>query len=159
MKLTAIVPVKNEEQFIENCLRSVGFADEVLVLDSGSSDKTISIAKKMGARVVEYEWQGFRYAHDYGATLAKGEWLLYVDADERVSKKLAVQIQKVVDNPEHIAYQVNRRNFIFGKSMKHGGWYPDKVTRLMKKNGLVQWVGELHEYPHIDGEIGHIDAD
>jgi len=159
MKLTAIIPVRNEEVFLANCLRSVSFADEVLVLDSGSTDSTVSIAKEFGARVVEYSWQGFRYAHNYGAQLAKNEWLLYVDADERVSKPLRQKILKILEAPESNAYQINRRNFIMGKSVSYGGWYPDRVTRLIKKNGLVDWVGELHEYPKIKGEIGKIDAD
>lgn len=157
--LTVIIPTKNEASFLENCLRSVKFADEVLVLDSGSSDNTIDIAQQHGARVITYQWRGFRYAHTYGAQLASGNWLLYVDADERVSKKLASKITKLLTHPTESAYAVNRKNFIMGKSLEYGGWYPDQVTRLIKKEALVDWIGELHEYPKIEGQVGSINAD
>lgn len=159
MKLSVIIPTYNEEEFLPNCLKSVQFADEILVLDSGSTDKTLDIAKKAGAKVISYEWQGFKYAHELGAKEAQHEWILYVDADERVSKKLKEEIQRVLDISKHEAYQMPRKNFIMGKFLQHGGWYPDYVTRLMKKTALKEWVGELHEYPRIVGTIGTLEND
>lgn len=157
--LTAIIPTKNEEKFLPNCLASVSFADEILVLDSGSTDKTVEIATKFGARVVSYKWSGFKYAHEYGSQMAKGDWLLYVDADERVSSELKNQIIQVLKTLEYQAYQVKRKNFIMGNALKNGGWYPDRVTRLVKKTALKSFIGDLHEYPDINGEVGLLDAD
>lgn len=159
MKISAVIAVKNEEAFLENCLKSVAFCDEIVVLDSGSTDKTLEIAKKHKAKIIEYEWQGFRFAHNFGAEQASGDWLLYLDADERVSKKLRTQIQKVIKNPEAQAYQIPRKNFFLGQAMDHGGWYPDLVTRLIKKESLKEWVSELHEYPLIDGLIQQLNGD
>lgn len=160
MGITAIIPTRNEEQFLSNCLKSVAFADEVLVLDSGSTDKTVELAKSMGAKVISYDWQGFRYAHNLGAEKASHEWLLYVDADERISSSLKKEILKVVNKDStEAAYQIHRKNYIMGTYLAHGGWYPDKVTRLIKKDQLIEWVGELHEYPKIKGTIGEIQAD
>lgn len=158
-KLTAIIPTRNEEKFIRNCLASVKFADEILVLDSGSTDKTVAIAKDFGAKVIEYQWQGFRYAHEFGAKQASHDWLLYVDADERVSQKLRQKIQSKLINPDAQAYRVRRANYIMGQKLKHGGWYPDYVTRLMHKPALKSWIGELHEYPEIEGQTKTLDAD
>lgn len=158
MKLSVIIPTLNEEEFIETCLKSVQFADEIIVLDSGSTDKTLDIAKKYKAKIIKYQWQGFRYAHDLGAEKAQGEWLLYVDADERVSHQLAEMIQTELQDSTLSAYQLPRKNFILGQEMKAGGWYPDKVTRLIQKDKLIKWVGELHEYPQVSGEIGYLDG-
>lgn len=159
MKLSAVIPIKNEEQFLTNCLESVRFADEILVLDSGSTDKSLKIARSFKARVVEYDWQGYRYAHNYGAELAQGDWLLYVDADERVSAPLRQSLLNTLKNPNKSAYQMNRRNYIMGQALNHGGWYPDRVTRLIRKEALKGWVGELHEYPEVTGEVGQIEGD
>lgn len=158
MSLSAIIPTRNEETFLKNCLKSVKFADEIIVIDSGSTDKTIEIAKEFGAKIVNEPWQGFRHVHNLAPKHASGDWLLYIDADERVSKKLRLQIQTTLKNPTASAYQIPRKNFFFGKPMKHGGWYPDHVTRLIHKDKLIDWVGELHEYPQIDGPTHTLSA-
>lgn len=159
IKLTAIIATRNEEEFIENCLRSVSFADEILVIDSGSTDNTLEIVKKLGARIIKRDWHGFRDTHDFGAAEARGEWLLYLDADERVSKTLKNNILAELQGPIHDAYQVSRLNYFMGRPMRHGGWYPDPMTRLIKKEALKKWVGELHEYPEINGTTGKIAGD
>jgi len=158
MKLTAIIPTKDEQEFLPNCLKSVAFADEILVLDSGSTDKTLEIAKKFEARIIQYERKNFAHTHNFGAEKASGDWLLFVDADERVSKQLHQQIQQTLQHPSCDAYQIPRQNFIMGKVLRHGGWYPDLVTRLIKKDKLDKWVGELHEYPLIKGSTGKLSA-
>lgn len=158
MKLSVIIPTYNEQDFLKNCLRSVSFADEIIVLDSGSTDSTIELATKFTDNIIQYKWKGFKYSHELGASVAKHDWLLYIDADERVSKQLKNQIQSVLDSPSHSAYQMPRKNFILGKPLSHGGWYPDYVTRLINKNTLRSWIGELHEYPEIIGTTGKLDA-
>jgi len=158
MSLTVIIPAKNEETFISGALESVSFADEILVLDSGSTDSTATLAQKYGAKVIKYDWQGFAFAHNFGAQKAKGDWLLYLDCDERVSPKLKKEILSVLNDPKSDAYQLPRKNFIMGKWLKHGGWYPDYVTRLIKADALNQWVGDLHEYPLINGTTGQLSS-
>jgi len=155
-KLTAIIPTKNEQDFLDNCLKSVAFADEIIVIDSGSTDQTLQIAQKHRARIINHPWQGFRQVHDFAATKAQHDWLLYLDADERVSRQLKLSIQTVLAQPLHDAYQLKRLNYFMGRPMKHGGWYPDPMTRLIKKSSLKGWVGQLHEYPQINGTIGNL---
>jgi glycosyltransferase involved in cell wall biosynthesis len=155
--ISAIVITKNEEEKIGECLESLSWVDEILVIDTGSDDKTIEIATKKKAIVVSYSKGGFSDWRNQGAKEAKGDWLLYVDADERVTPLLRKEILKVVKNSVKIAlYAIPRRNIILGKEMKHGGWWPDYVKRLMKKSVFVKWEGDLHENPVVKGELGHL---
>jgi glycosyltransferase involved in cell wall biosynthesis len=157
MKLSAIVIAKNEEKKITECLDSLSWADEVIVVDTGSTDKTIDIAKKKKARVVLSTKGSFSNWRNKGAREAKGDWLLYVDADERVTPKLKKEILSVINCQSPItAYAIPRRNFILGKEMKHGGWWPDYVKRLFKKEKFKKWEGELHEEPCFQGKLGHL---
>lgn len=159
MRLSGLVAVKNEAEFIAQCLASLSFCDEVVVLDTGSSDDTVAIAKKAGARVIESSWEGFAKAHNQLAKEARGEWLLFVDADERVSKQLRELIILTLKDPQASAYQLKRLNFMMGEPLFHGGWYPDRMTRLIKKTALKGWRGELHEAPEVEGKVGFLDAD
>lgn len=157
-KISVIIPAFNEEAFIENALKSASFADEILVLDSGSTDKTVDLAAKYNARIIKYQWQGFKYSHELGTREATSDWVFFLDADERISRDLRIKLLDVLSHPKADAYQVVRQNYIMGQALKHGGWYPDQVTRLINRHRLVRWVGQLHEYPQIDGHIGSIDS-
>ncbi len=159
MKLSVVIPTLNEQTFLPGCLKSVGFADEIIIIDSGSTDNTKKIAQKAGAKFIPQPWKGFSHAHNIGAQKATGDWIFFIDADERIIPQSRDQIIKTLENPQADAYQVPRKNFIMGKPLKHGGWYPDHVTRLIKKDKLDKWVGELHEYPQIKGETGKLSAD
>lgn len=152
-KLSAIVITLNEEERIGDCLKSVSFANEVIVVDSGSVDKTVDIAEKFGAKIVEQTAGNFSQLRNKGVKEAKSEWLLYVDADERVTPALRREIGQLISKSinRYSAYAIPRRNFILGKELKHGGWWPDYVLRLIKKSALKGWKGELHEQPEIKG--------
>lgn len=159
--LTAIIIAKNEEKNIGDCLGSVKRADEILVVDTGSTDKTVEIAKKHGARVVEYPEGGYSDWRNRGAKEAEGDWLLYVDADEKVTTALRDEIELLVyslasSTYRDTAFAIPRRNILLGKEMKYGGWWPDYVVRLIKRDSLIGWEGELHEQPKIKGEIGKL---
>jgi len=155
--ISAIVIAKNEEEKISECLGSLSWANEVLVVDTGSKDKTVEIAKKEKAKVVSFTKGGFSDWRNKGAKEAKGDWLLYVDADERVTPLLRKEILEIIKSPADTAlYAIPRRNIILGKEMKHGGWWPDYVKRLMKKSAFVKWEGDLHENPIVKGELGHL---
>lgn len=171
MNLSVIVIAKNEEERIAKCLKSVSFADEIIVVDDGSIDKTVDIAKKYGARVIEKSGGNFSDRRNLGAKEANGKWLLYVDADERVRAQLRKEIESRITRPHRIresvsgaanhesrinAYAIPRKNILLGKEMKHGGWWPDYVIRLIRKDSLKGWKGELHEQPEIDGDLGKL---
>ena len=155
--ISAIVVAKNEEEKIGECLDSVSWVDEILVVDSGSIDKTPDIARKKGAEVIRVLKGGFSDWRNEGAKKAKGDWLLYVDADERVTPLLRKEIRRAVSNPKgKKLFAIPRKNVILGKEMRHGGWWPDYVKRLMKKKFFKAWKGELHENPVVEGELGHL---
>ena len=159
MKLSAIVITKNAAGKIKDCLTSLKFADEVIVVDSGSTDKTKELALNVGAKIVDVKSIGYSHSRNSGAQKAKGEWLLYIDSDERVTNKLSETILKKINasTHQHInSFRIYRQNIILGKWLKHGGWWPDPVHRLIKKSALKEWRGELHEYPVVGGDVGLI---
>ena len=157
MKISAIVITKNEEKNIKDCLSCLDWVDEIVLIDSGSTDKTREIAGKMGAKIYICSKKGFDERRNLGKKKAQGEWLLYVDADERVSSKLKEEILKTINNPKNCsAFEIPRLNIFFGRPMKHGGWYPDFQTRLFKKNDLRHWFGKIHESPNVNGKTGKL---
>lgn len=161
-KISAIILTKNEADIINDCLESVKWADEIVCVDSGSTDETINILNKFGAKVfLAQKNTSFSDWRNLGAKNAKGEWLLYVDADERVSPGLRMEILKTIDQKngksfDFVAYTIPRKNIRLTKILYFGGWWPDRVLRLMKKDKLIKWEGELHEQPEIDGGIGQL---
>lgn len=156
--ISALIIAKNEEKMLPECLESLKWADEVLLIDTGSKDKTVEIARKAGARVVKYlSGKNYSQWREYGKKHAKHEWVLYIDADERVPKKLAEEIKQVISSSDHEnAYAIPRRNFMFGQEMKHIGIPPDYQKRLFKKSQLIKWKGEVHEEPVFKGDLGHL---
>ena len=153
--LSVIVIARNEEEKIAECLKMVSFADEIIVVDNSSTDKTAEIAKRKGAKIINLKAGNFSELRNKGAKEARGEWLLYIDADERVTPQLRREILKRVQDNAFSAYAIPRRNFILGKELKHGGWWPDYAKRLFKKNKFKKWTGELHEEPVFKGKLGH----
>lgn len=154
--VTVIIIAKNEEKMIGDCLKSVKWANEVIVIDNGSVDKTGSIAKSLSANVYNLPRGSFSDLRNFGIWEASGDWLLYIDADERVTEDLKIEIEKVVEKGVFNAYAIPRTNIILGKKMRRGGWWPDYVKRLFKKNKLKEWTGELHEEPSFEGELSHL---
>ncbi len=156
--ISAIIIVKNEEKMLPSCLKTLLWVDEILVIDTGSTDKTIKIAKKHGARVVEYtNGKSFSDWRNCGLKEAKGNWVFYIDADERISEKLKNEISIIVSkNGEHGVFAIPRSNIIFKKEFRHGGWWPDYVKRFYKKTALQGWVGDLHEEPIINEPFIHL---
>ncbi len=168
IKLSVIVPVRNAEDLIGDCLKSISWADEIIVADDSSEDKTVEIAKKYKkVRIINVSGS-FSDRRNQAVKKAKGKWFLIVDADERVSPSLRNEIDQLVNKSinQYYAYAIPRRNFILGREMKYGGWWPDYAKRLFRKNKFKKWVGELHEEPVFssrgrsvsggEGELGHI---
>jgi len=158
IKVSVVVIAKNEEKMIADCLQSVKWADEVVLVDSGSTDKTIAIAKNNGVRVVDAFSDKLEFAkwRNIGLKEAKGDWLFYLDADERATPKLAAEIRRVIQRQEYSAYKMPRRNFYLGKEMHYGGAWPDYVKRLFLKKNLQRWQKELHEDPIFTGQMGEL---
>lgn len=137
--LSVIIITKNEELNIQRCLQSVQFADEILVVDSGSQDLTVKIAEKMGARVLTQAWMGFGPQKKWATSQAKNDWILSIDADEVVSPELAKEIQtKFMELDPKIGYEMPRKSWFMGRWILHGGWYPDRQLRLYHR-GHSNW--------------------
>lgn len=146
---SVIIIAKNEAAQIGECIRSVSWVDEVIVVDNGSTDETIQLAEKQHAKIVEYSGMNFSALRDYGAKEATSEWLLYIDADERVTPTLQKEIIEKIGGSDS-AYYIPRRNFYLGYEWPT----QDKMIRLIKKNDLLSWKGKLHEHPDVKGTVG-----
>ncbi len=150
--LSGIVIAKNEERMIGDCLVSLEFCDEVTLVDSGSTDSTIQIAKEHGARMVRTAGSDYSQFRNDGLKAAKGNWVLYLDADERITPLLKNEILKVVHGPD-VVYQIPRQNIYLGREMHYGGWGHDLVIRLFPKKLLKGYSGVLHEQPKFSGDL------
>ncbi|MBN2691971.1 MAG: glycosyltransferase family 2 protein [Burkholderiaceae bacterium] len=158
-KLSVIVITKNEALNIRTCLESVGgLADEIIVVDSGSIDGTQSICREMGATVVETDWPGFGPQKNRALQLARGEWVLSLDADEHLSPALREEIKSVLDNHQGklSAYYIPRKSSYCGQVMKHSGWWPDQVVRLFRKNTGRFTDAIVHEKVVFEGPSGEL---
>ena len=153
--LSVIVITKNEARNIEACLDSVAFADQMLVLDSGSTDDTVAIAQRLGAQVhVNTEWQGFGVQKNRALALASSDWVLSIDADEIVTAALQAQIIAAIESAEFEVYSLPRLSSYCGQYMHHSGWYPDRINRLFKRDA-ARFSGELvHERLLSSGAVG-----
>lgn len=153
--LSAVILTKNEEEMLADCLTSVKWADEIIIVDDKSVDGTVETARKFGARVFVHRRQDFARQREFGAKHALGDWLLYLDADERITEELRKEIKEEIENPGNFkAFQILRKHNLLGKWMKHGGWSFDYQVRLIKKDKLISWQGEIHESPKVNGPIG-----
>lgn len=157
--LSAIVIARNEAENIQACLDSLDFADEKLLIDGGSEDRTVAIAQKSGARVVVLpDWQGFGVQRRRAEALAHGDWLLMVDADERVSSDLAREIRGAISEAERSGvriFEIPRMTAVFGRFILHGGWYPDLNARLYARESAHYDDARVHErlVPHPSSRI------
>ena len=164
-KISAVIIAKNEEKNIARCIRSLqNVADEFLVLDNGSTDKTVELAKDLNARVETTEWKGYSETKNHGNNLAQFDYILSIDADEALSMDLAKAITSIKDElNENAAYQFNRLTNYCGSWIRHCGWYPDTKLRLWHRQ-KGEWHGDIHEeigldktviQKHLNGDLLH----
>ncbi len=155
-KLSVIILAHNVEDEIVAALASSKFADEIVVVDTdkGSTDDTVKVSKSYGAKIVKSPTYNFSKWRNDGADVATGDWLLYLDSDERIPIKLAQEIITTIDDPEHDAYTIPRFEVFLGKHLNH--WGDPRVLRLIKKRSLFRWEGKVHEQPKIKGTIGEL---
>ena len=131
--LSAIIITRDEAANIVACLDSVAFCDERIVVDCGSRDATVRLAQEAGARVVSHPWSGFGPQKNFALSLATGDWVLSIDADERVSPALAAEIVAAIRVADAKGYKIPRTSFFCGRSMRHSGWHSDYVLRLFRR--------------------------
>lgn len=153
--LSVVVITKNEEKMIKACLESVKWADEVIIIDNGSVDRTLEIAQNYTNKIYKVNLQDFASIRNLAMEKTAGDWVLFVDADERVLKSLKDEIEVMMTLSDYSAYAISRRNIIFGTEMKYGPFWPDWVIRLLKKSDFEGWIGKVHEYPKFKGNLGY----
>ena len=158
--VSVCIITKDEEANLPDCLASVKWADEVVVVDSRSTDRTREIASAAGAKVVERDFPGHIEQKNFAVDQAKHDWVLCIDADERLTPELAASVQRALEDPgEHAGFEFARRTFHFGRWILHGGWYPDRKTRLFdRKRG--RWGGRNpHDHVRVEGRLGRLEGD
>ncbi len=159
MTVSVVVLTRNEAANIARCLKSVQWADEIVVVDAESMDETCEIAERMGARVIVHPWEGGGRQADFALAQASGDWVLMVDADEEVSPALASAIREVVKRSEpFVAYQVLRVDRVLGRWLRHGGFYPHYEIRLFKQGHVRHDPRPVHRRAIPDGPVGKLDA-
>jgi glycosyltransferase involved in cell wall biosynthesis len=156
-RLSAIVIAHNEAAHIGACLDALAFCDERIVVDSGSSDGTVDIARGKGARVESHDWQGFGPQKNYALSLATGDWVLSIDADERVTPELAATIKTAMADTSADGFEFPRRSSFCGREMRHSGWYPDYVLRLFRRGKARFDDALVHERVISDGAVKRLD--
>lgn len=159
LPITVAIIALNASSQIGACLASVGFADEVLVVDSGSTDDTVAIARHHGARVEHKEWLGFGRQKQHAVSIAKNDWVLCLDVDECVSEQLAQSVRAAFAQSRYRAYRLARRNRFLGRWLSHGEGYPDWTVRLFHRAHASWSNDEVHEAVLTTAEVGRLEGD
>lgn len=157
VKISAAIITKDEEKRLPDCLKSLSFTDEIIVVDSGSKDRTVEIAKEFGCKVFIEDWKGYGNQKNSAIQKCFNEWVITIDADERIPPKTKEVILETIKNPRASAYSFKRKNHINDRWLRHGDSWPDWQVRLVNKN-KGSFKGEIHERWVTDGIIEKIDA-
>ncbi|MDZ7262736.1 MAG: glycosyltransferase family 2 protein [candidate division KSB1 bacterium] len=155
-KLSVIIITLNEEKNIRECLEGVQWADEIVVVDSRSSDNTCQIARNFTDKVFTVDWLGFSGTKNYALEKAEGQWVLWLDADERVPEELAQEIQKAIQSDEVDGFYLPRKAYFLGRWIRHCGWYPGYVLRLFKREKARFNDALVHEGLEFQGKTGKL---
>ena len=159
MNISATIITLNEERNLPRAIASLRCCDEILVVDSGSTDRTVEIAEKYGARVLDANWRGYAGQKNYACDQAAYDWVLSIDADEALGEDLDAEIRQIKENgPRYDAYTVPRMAQYLGRWILHSGWYPDRKIRLFDRRKAL-WVGQfVHESVVSAGRVGALDG-
>ncbi len=156
-RLSVAIITLNEERNLAECLASVAFADEIVVVDGGSGDCTREIAREAGARVIEStDWQGFGVQKNRAIDACSGDWVLSIDADERVPRTLRDEIQTALRDSTFDVYEMPRSSYYCGRFMRHSGWWPDHVRRLFRRGTARFSPAPVHESLETDKKVGRL---
>ncbi len=159
MKLSVFVITRDEERNIEACLQSVAWANQRIVVDSGSTDRTVELARAAGATVLQTgDWPGFGPQKNRALDACSGEWVLSLDADERVDAALRAEIEATLRAPQFDVYEIPRRSTYCGRFMRHGGWWPDYTRRLFRRGAARFSSARVHERLETDRAVGRLKA-
>jgi glycosyltransferase involved in cell wall biosynthesis len=154
--LSVIIITKNEEANIRACIESVAWADEIIVVDSGSSDATVEICRELGAQVYVHDWPGFGMQKNRALGYATKDWVFSIDADERVTSELRAEIQSALQGAQAVGYEIPRLSSFCGRYMHHSGWYPDYVLRLFRRSSGKFLDDLVHERVIVNGPIAKL---
>jgi glycosyltransferase involved in cell wall biosynthesis len=154
--VSVVIVTKNEEVNIEDALKSVSDASEIVVVDSFSSDRTVEICRQYTDKVFQHEWQGFAGQKQTAVDYAEGPWVFILDADERVTPELKAEIVSSISKADSNGYYMPRENYFIGKWIKHSGWWPDHTLRLFKKDKGRLEPREVHEKVVVEGSAGYL---
>ncbi len=157
--LSVVIITLNEEHNIARCIKSLTWADEVIVVDSGSQDRTQNIARELGARVLEHKWEGYGQQKNWAASQCKYPWIFYVDADEETTPALRTEIEIFLTEGKYQAAAFPRRTWFLGRWIKHGGWYPNILTRLAHRDHSRWTEPAVHESLEVKGSIYQMQED
>lgn len=156
LPLSVAIITKNEEDRLAECLASVAFAAEVVVVDSDSTDRTVEIARELGAAVHVEPWQGFGRQKQLAIDRCQHDWVLVLDADERVSPEAEAEIREALATGSSVAYSFPRKNYFCGRWLRHAGWWPDRVVRLFRKDCARMSQRSVHESLEVHGPVGNL---
>ena len=154
--LSVVIITKNEAENIGRCLDSVSWVDEIIVLDSGSEDDTVSICRQYTDKVYETDWPGFGIQKQRALNKATGDWILSIDADEVVTTELRAEIEQALQQNKFQAFEIPRLSRYCGREMRHGGWWPDYVLRLFVRHVARFSVDIVHERVIVDAPVGRL---
>ena len=159
MKISAAIITFNEERNISRAIESLRCCDEIVVVDSGSNDRTVELAVKLGARVIDSNWRGYAGQKNYASEQCQHDWILSLDADEALSEALEAELWQIKKSgPRFDAYTMPRLAQYLGRWILHSGWYPDRKVRLFDRK-RAKWVGNyVHESVVVDGSVGHLNS-
>lgn len=159
MKISAVIVTLNEEKNIERCLKSLSFVDEIVLVDDGSNDKTVEIAKKYTEKIFEHKSEGYvEPARNFAIEKAKGPWILIIDADEEIPASLKDELEKTAKSKDADVLWIPRKNILFGEWIKNNeGWWPDYNPRFFKK-GTIRWSNKIHGKPEVNGKEIWLDS-
>ena len=158
--LSIAIITKNEEENIRSCLQSIAFARQIVVVDSGSADGTLQIAAEFGCDIYKESWLGFGPQKQLAIDKCREQWILVLDADERIPQETADAIRAVISNPgmKEAGFSFPRKNFFQGRWIKHAGWWPDRIIRLFRKESGRMTEAAVHEAVEVDGIVGALDV-
>ncbi len=158
-KISAAFIARNESGNIPDAIKSLAFADQIIVADTGSTDDTTEIARKLGAEVHSVKFEGFGKTKNKALDYCRGDWVLFIDADERVTPELAEKIMKAADNESSSSgFLINRLTYFLGKPVRHSGWYPDYILRFFKRESGKFSSNLVHEWVKVEGPVDKLEG-
>jgi len=154
--ITAIILNKNEQLMLANCIETVRWCQQIIVVDTGSTDQSPAMAERLGAKLISCHSSSFAERRTFPLAECTTDWVFYLDPDERVTPQLAKEILVQIETTTANALEIHRQNMMYGKFFHFGGWGQEQVTRIFRRAALAGWKGEIHESPIYSGETAHL---